>query len=244
MGAARPSTPSDVFVSWLPLYHDMGLIGAWLAGLYYGCPLVVMSPLRSWPGRRVAVGDREHRGTLSASPNFGYELCLRHVGDAEMTGLDLSSLRLVVDGSEPVGASTHPPFHRPVRALRVAPGGDDAGLRACRGGVGLTPPRSAAGRSSTPSTVAPWPAADALCLPRPMTARSSSLCGLPLPGYQLRVVDGAGKELPSAARGKWSSPGRRPPPGTSVTGPPPRRCTATAGLTPATSDTWREANST
>ena len=67
---------SDVFVSWLPLYHDMGLIGAWLGSLCIGFPLVLMSPLSFLvrPARWLrAISD--HRATLSAGPNFGFELC-------------------------------------------------------------------------------------------------------------------------------------------------------------------------
>ena len=45
MGAAVGADSSDVFISWLPLYHDMGLIGAWLGSLYFASPLVIMSPL-------------------------------------------------------------------------------------------------------------------------------------------------------------------------------------------------------
>ena len=80
MGEAACAGPADVFVSWLPLYHDMGLIGAWLAGLCFGFPLVVMSPLAfmSRPARWLrAISD--YHGTLSAAPNFGYELCARQV---------------------------------------------------------------------------------------------------------------------------------------------------------------------
>jgi len=76
MAGAIDATPSDVFVSWLPLHHDMGLIGAWLAPLYVGFPLVVMSPLAflSKPLRWLQAMHR-WRGTLSAGPNFAYELC-------------------------------------------------------------------------------------------------------------------------------------------------------------------------
>ena len=73
---ATGATPADVFVSWLPLYHDMGLIGAWLNTLYCAIPLVVMSPLSflSRPARWLWAIHR-YRGTISAGPNFAYELC-------------------------------------------------------------------------------------------------------------------------------------------------------------------------
>ena len=82
MAQAIQATPRDVFVSWLPLYHDMGLIGAWLGSLYVGFPLVVMSPLAflSRPLRWLQAIDR-YRGTLSAGPNFAYELCLKRIDD-------------------------------------------------------------------------------------------------------------------------------------------------------------------
>ena len=94
-------------MSWLPLYHDMGLIGAWLGCLYFGAPLYVMSPLtflarpQSW-----LWAIHRFRGTISAGPNFAFELCLNKIDDADLNGLDLSSLRLVANGAEPVSVET------------------------------------------------------------------------------------------------------------------------------------------
>ena len=107
MGQAARAGPADVFVSWLPLYHDMGLIGAWLAGIFFGFPLVVMSPLAflSRPARWLRAIS-QYRGTLSAAPNFGYELCTRQVRDADLAGVDLSSWRLAFNGSEMVSPAT------------------------------------------------------------------------------------------------------------------------------------------
>ncbi|MDP3136383.1 MAG: AMP-binding protein, partial [Burkholderiaceae bacterium] len=107
MGQAVGATANDVFVSWLPLYHDMGLIGAWLAGLYHGFPLVVMSPLAflSRPQRWLWAIHR-HRGTLSAAPNFASEWCLRKIEDADIEGLDLGSWRYAFNGAEPVNPDT------------------------------------------------------------------------------------------------------------------------------------------
>lgn len=97
----------DVGVSWLPLYHDMGLIGAWLMPLYFGLPLVVMSPLAflSRPVRWLRAFNR-YRGTVAAAPNFAYELAASKISDDEIQGLDLSAWRAALNGAEPVLPAT------------------------------------------------------------------------------------------------------------------------------------------
>ena len=113
MGRAIQVTSQDRFLSWLPLYHDMGLIGAWLGSLYHGCDLAIMSPLRfllrpeSW-----LWAIHHHRATLSASPNFGYELCLSKIKEEKLKGLDLSSWRIAFNGAEPVSLATLEGFSR------------------------------------------------------------------------------------------------------------------------------------
>ncbi|MGB6525188.1 MAG: AMP-binding protein [Candidatus Acidiferrales bacterium] len=97
----------DVAVSWLPLYHDMGLIGAWFVPLASGIPVVILSPLAflSRPERWLWA-IHNHRGTLSPAPNFAYELCVRKIADGDIEGLDLSSWRAALNGAEPVRAET------------------------------------------------------------------------------------------------------------------------------------------
>lgn len=99
--------PHDVGISWLPLYHDMGLIGAWFSSLYHGFPLTLMSPLTflSRPERWLWA-IHYHRGTLSAGPNFAYELCIRKIRDEDIQGLDLSSWRLAFNGAETINPRT------------------------------------------------------------------------------------------------------------------------------------------
>jgi fatty-acyl-CoA synthase len=99
--------PDDVAVSWLPLYHDMGLIGAWFTPLFSGNPVVILSPLAflSRPERWLRAIDR-HRGTMSPAPNFAYELCARKIADKDLEGLDLGSWRAALNGAEPVHAGT------------------------------------------------------------------------------------------------------------------------------------------
>jgi len=100
-------SPDDVGVSWLPLYHDMGLIGAWLTLLLFGIPLVVMSPLAflTRPERWLQAVSK-YKATIGAAPNFAYELCARKITDKVMEGVDLSSWRASLNGAEPVNPET------------------------------------------------------------------------------------------------------------------------------------------
>ena len=96
-------TPNDWLVSWLPLYHDMGLIGLAFGALYMGAPLALLPPDLRDP-RPWLEAITEHRGRITVSPDFGYRNCVRHVHDT--AGLDLSSLRMALSGAEPVRLST------------------------------------------------------------------------------------------------------------------------------------------
>jgi acyl-CoA synthetase (AMP-forming)/AMP-acid ligase II len=103
----------SVVVSWLPLFHDMGLIGKLLQPLYSGCPTIVMPPtafLRK-PHRWLRAISR-YRGTLSAAPNFAYDLCVQRVTEAQRAELDLSSWRQACNGAEPVRPDTLDAFCR------------------------------------------------------------------------------------------------------------------------------------
>jgi len=107
IGEAVQIVPDDVGISWLPLYHDMGLIGAWLTLLHFGAPLAVMSPLAflTRPERWLQAFHK-HRGTITAAPNFAYELCVRKIADKDIKGVDLSSWRAALNGAEPVNPET------------------------------------------------------------------------------------------------------------------------------------------
>ncbi len=107
IGEALGLRNDDVGVSWLPLYHDMGLIGAWLMPLYFGLPVVVLSPLAflSRPVRWLLAFHR-HRGTIGAAPNFAYELAAAKISDDDTKGLDVSAWRAALNGAEPVLPAT------------------------------------------------------------------------------------------------------------------------------------------
>jgi acyl-CoA synthetase (AMP-forming)/AMP-acid ligase II len=97
----------DVVVSWLPHYHDLGLIAAMLQSLYSGIPAVLMSPLTFLlkPVAWLAAVSR-FRATLSAGPDFAYRHCVSTIPEAQKAGLDLSSWSVAISGSEPVRADT------------------------------------------------------------------------------------------------------------------------------------------
>ncbi|MCP9949842.1 AMP-binding protein [Actinomadura madurae] len=111
----------SVLVSWLPPYHDMGLIGGLLTPLYGGVPAHLMAP-RTFIQRPLLWLETisETRATTAISPNFGFDYCLRRISAEQAAGLDLRSWRLALNGAEPVRADTLDRF-----AERFAPCGFD-----------------------------------------------------------------------------------------------------------------------
>jgi acyl-CoA synthetase (AMP-forming)/AMP-acid ligase II len=97
----------DVAVNWIPLYHDMGLFGAFLLPLLCGCKTVLMPTMDFMrdPSMWLRAIER-YRGTFAWGPNLAYALCAKRLSDDALEGLDLSSWRLALNGSEPVLSST------------------------------------------------------------------------------------------------------------------------------------------
>ncbi|MFV8836154.1 AMP-binding protein [Aquisalimonas sp.] len=205
IGEAVEITPRDVFVSWLPLYHDMGLISAWLASLYFGNPLVVMSPLEflARPANWLWAIHR-YQGTLTAAPNFAYELCIKRVDDDAIQGLDLSSLRMMANGAEPVSPDTLTRFTQRFSRYGLR---DDAllpvyGLAEATVGL-LVPPLGRPPvvdhiqreRFTTEGEAVPAEPDD----PNPLRFVA---CGRPLPAHEVRIVDASGRTLDERHEGR------------------------------------------
>ena len=96
-------TEQSVFVSWVPTYHDMGLMGPVFHSLYVGFPSVLMSPIDflKKPIRWLQAISR-YRATISCAPSFAYDLCVRKITQEQRSTLDLSSWELALNGSEPI----------------------------------------------------------------------------------------------------------------------------------------------
>jgi acyl-CoA synthetase (AMP-forming)/AMP-acid ligase II len=181
LGACLSAYPEDDGfehrgVSWLPLYHDMGLVGALLTALALPGPLALMSPelFIARPARWLQSISR-HRATVSAAPHFAYALCLDRVRDDELEGVDLSCWRMALDGAEAVTPTTLERFYERFRhyglredALTPVYGLAEAGLA-----VTFSPPRRR------------FRVED-------FEGRSMVSAGAPLPGFELRIASEGG----------------------------------------------------
>ncbi len=205
LGHAMGASSGDTLVSWLPLYHDMGLIAAWLGCLYFAAPFYVTSPLsflarpESW-----LWAIHRFRATLSAAPNFAFERCVSKIDDSRLQGLDLSSLRFVANGAEPVSVRTLRRFIERFGRYGFRPGAMAPVYGLAENSVALTLPppgrppiidrvdrESLTGRGIAASAEAGDP--------QPLEIVS---CGPPIPGHEIRIVDNVGLELGDRREGR------------------------------------------
>ncbi|HEY8377868.1 MAG TPA: AMP-binding protein, partial [Nannocystis sp.] len=199
--------PSDVMVSWLPLYHDMGLIGGWLMHLYFGTPTVILSPVTflARPERWLQAFSR-YRGTIACAPNFAFDLCVKRIPAETVAGLQLGQIRALLNGSEPILPATLDRF-----AAHFAPAGFRREALFCAYGlaenmVAVTFPPPGRGpivdrvdRAAFEERGEARPAApDA----PPGEVLEFVGCGSAVPGHEVAIFDDAGARLPDRKQGR------------------------------------------
>ncbi|WP_311971042.1 non-ribosomal peptide synthase/polyketide synthase [Pseudomonas baltica] len=206
----------DVIVSWLPLYHDMGLIGGLLQGIYSGVPVVLMAPqyFLERPLRWLDAISR-YRGTISGGPDFAYRLCVERIADNKLAGLDLTHWRVAFSGSELIRQDSLQDF-----AKRFGACGFDANAYLASYGLAEATLFVTGSR--------PGQGIDALQLDASALARHEAKvgqgvrlmsCGWPQPEHSVMIIDAVtGEPLadgcvgeicsagPSVAQGYWRNP--------------------------------------
>lgn len=193
-GQAMQISRRDSMCSWLPLYHDMGLIGGMFWGIYWRLPMVLMSPVSFLlrPGRWLWAMHK-HKTTLSAAPNFAYGLCVKRVRPREREGLDLSSLRLTLNGAEPVNLKTVTEFEQTFgpHGYRKGVMYPVYGLAEATVAVSFPPP----GDEVRHRTLDRAALASGRVLASSAEGASSVVCvGRGVPGHEVRVVDARGHD--------------------------------------------------
>ncbi|MFN2119910.1 MAG: AMP-binding protein, partial [Anaerolineales bacterium] len=197
---------SDVVVSWLPLYHDMGLIAGFLLPILSGIPLVLASPF-DWvraPWRLLAAVST-YRGTLSWLPNFAYNFCTQKIRDRSLEGLDLSSWRAVINCSEPVRWESHRAFYERFRGHGLQLSALQTSYAMAENVFGVT--QSDLSREPTVLEIdrEAFVMGGAVRLAKSQdTAMKSMSSGYPLPNTELRILDEAGTALPDGRMGEIS----------------------------------------
>ena len=198
-------TEQDVIVSWLPLYHDMGLIAGFLLPLVQGVPLVLMSPF-DWVQHPALLlkAIHAHRGTLCWLPNFAYNHMARRIRQRDKEGLSLASMRLFINCSEPVRHDSHQLFLEKFAAngATAVMLGVSYAMAENTFAVTQTPPGQAArldfvDQSALDHTGYAKPTAP----DQPETAVKVS-CGPPIPGTAVRVLAANGRALPDRTVGE------------------------------------------
>lgn len=194
----------DVVVSWLPLYHDMGLIAGFLMPILSGIPLVLMSPF-DWVRApyKLMQSVTKYRGTLSWLPNFAYNFCAQKIRDRYLESVDLSSWRAIINCSEPVRWESHQAFHErfkgfglKLETLQTSYAMAENVFSVTQSPLGSVPVVDEIDRESfMVERVAKSPFDG-----RPSMKMMSS--GRPLDNVHVKILDEAGKDLPDRVIGE------------------------------------------
>ncbi len=194
----------DVIVSWLPLYHDMGLIAGFLMPVLMGIPLVLMSPF-DWVRApyRLFQSVSRYKGTLSWLPNFAYNFCAQKVRDRDVEGLDLSSWRTITNCSEPVKWESQQGFFERFKAyglresaLQCSYAMAENVFAVTQTNLDSTPVTDELDREAYMTRRIALPPMDG----RPSIRMMSS--GKPLANTRIRILDEKGRDLPDKVIGE------------------------------------------
>ena len=189
---------TDVLVSWLPLYHDMGLIAGFLMPILYGLPLVLMSPF-DWVRApyRLMQAISQYKGTLVWLPNFAYNFCATKIRPRHMEGVDLSSWRLVTNCSEPMRQDSQQlfleafqPYGFKASALGTSYAMAENTFAVTQGGVDGPVRIDPVDRDAVQTERIARPAVEG------QPAINMVSAGPPIPNTQVKVVDADGNALP------------------------------------------------
>lgn len=195
--AAYRMTKDWVYVSWLPFYHDMGLIGH-IRSLLHGDLFVSMAP-RTWLRRPEMLLQAVHRyrGTLTNMPNFSFDYCAQRIRDEDLAGVDLSSWRVLTNGAEPALPASMQRFSERFAAY---------GLREGIFAIGYGMAENVCGISMTlpgEGLKVDWVSSEGLHVQRraiPIDAgspgaRAVVACGYPFRGVELAILGDRGEQL-------------------------------------------------
>ncbi len=199
-------TPEDVIISWLPLYHDMGLIACFLMPILRGVRVVLMSPFE-WVRApyRMLQSISKYKGTLTWVPNFSYNFCAQKIRDRDLEDVSLASWRVSVSTSEPVRFESHKIFYERFKSfglrwetLQTSYGMAENVFAASQNDLDKTPYVENIDRESYVTEKVARPAFD----DRPSISMMS--CGRPIRGTSFRVVDESGADLPERSVGEFA----------------------------------------
>jgi fatty-acyl-CoA synthase len=206
-GQAIRLNVSDRIVSWLPLYHDMGLIAGFIMPVSQGIPLVLMSPFHWIRDPKILLrAIHEHNATLCWLPNFAYNFLATRVRDNTIQGVDLSSIRAFVNCSEPMRVDSHRMFAERFAAYGLRP----QALTTCyamaentfavtQGGIDGPVTVDVISRAALADShrADPITNGDTTILRMEMLS-----CGRPIPNCQMKIVDDSRNQLPERSVGE------------------------------------------